>query len=255
MPTPDRIKAASLAKRQRVCRVCGAQFVVRSADRLGASCSPPCRKEVNRLAQTGRVQSEETKAKRSASMKQTMSDPVRKEARSASARAALSKLWDDPEFRARRSQASSERMRQRHADPAWQRIRDERSSRVMKANWEKHRDIFTQQALDRYERGVCSLNQGEAEERKRAAAKWIMTQAQASLHSETNYDEVFRNVQARIRSEHPFYGDTESRDYYEYCQKIGKMVTSHPECRAIADQHLGIAITRFSAQWQAKKSK
>jgi hypothetical protein len=147
-------------------------------------------------------------------------------------------------------------MKRRHTDPEFQERRDARSSRTMKANWEKHRNTFTAQSIERYQRmaaegsGICS---DDSEARKRLAAKWIMKRAQEALHTETDYNEVYAMVQARLRREMPYDGPAESADYYEYCSKLGRAVTLSPECREIADSFLAEAIPRFAAEWRKHK--
>ncbi len=252
MPTPDHIRQASLAKRRRVCVVCGATFHVKSADRIGRACSPEhLRVHRSRIAE-GRTQSIETRRKRSESLRNARADPERN-ARWTAAAAEGSRRWHaDDDNATAFAQSSSERMKRRHADPDWQKVRDERSSRTMKANWDKHRDAYVRAACDRYARGV-GINTAESERRKVLAARWIMKHAQDALHTETDYDEVFARVQRQLRTETPYHEATHG-DYQDYSRALGTRVANSPECREIADGFLSEAIPRFAAEWKAAKT-
>lgn len=256
MPTPERIKLASLEKRRRVCAVCGAKFLVRSVDRVGLTCSPPCLKKRMAESASKRRASPETRAKMSAAAKAWYSDPAKK-AGWHEATAAATKRWHaDPENAAAFAKRSSERMKRRHhEDTEFQERRNERSSRVMKANWEKHRDLFTRQSAERYQAMLeagTGLLSDEAKARKVEANKWILKQATGALHTETDYNEVYAEVQARLRREQPF---SPGEDYYEYCKWLGNAVVMSPECRQIADAFLGEAIPRFAKEWNARKAQ
>lgn len=252
MPTPERIKLASLAKRKRICTVCGAHFIVAKADRKGAACGPVCLSEVQRRNRLGKKATVETKAKMSASQKAFMAaNPAIAKRRVDIGRAALKHLWaEDAEALAR---ASSERMKARHKDPDFQQRRDERSSRVMKDNWKKHRELFVQQSKDRYKSGITGLNEGEAADKRDAASKWIMKKAQEALHTETDFDDVFTAEHNRLRREMPYDGPKEGSDYMEYLGKLARAVNASPKVRAIADTFMREAIPRFAEEWQAQK--
>ena len=126
----------------------------------------------------------------------------------------------------------------------------------MRENWVRHRDVFIENAHARYAQmladgtGLCSE---DAKERKREANKWIMKRANDAMHAETNYDETYTEVQARIRREQPFIGEANGGDYYEYCSWLGTQVVTSPECREIADAFMAEAIPRFAAEWNARK--
>lgn len=158
----------------------------------------------------------------------------------------------DPVNAAAASARSSARMKALHQDPQFQVRRNERSARTMRANWEKHRDLYIAQASERYINGI-GLNSDEANAKRSAAAAWIMKRAQAALHTETNYDAVYADVQARLRREMPYDGPKNESDYYDYLKNLGKATVSHPECRSIADHFMAEAIPRFSAQWRNRR--
>ncbi len=123
----------------------------------------------------------------------------------------------------------------------------------MKANWEKHREAFTQQSIERYARMKAEgsgLLSEQAEARKREAAAWIMKKAARALHAETNYNEVYAEAQARIREEQPF---NHSDDYYEYLKWLGHETVNSPECRELADSFMSDAIPRFASAWRKKR--
>ena len=258
MPTPERVKLASLEKRKRICTICEAHFIVRSVDRKGVACSKDCLRKSMALRQKGHKQSPETIAKRSQAMKAVRADPERRAAWHAATAAAIKKWHTDPANAAAFAKRSSERMKRRHTDPDFQKRRDERSSRVMSANWQRHRESFIQQSIDRYERmaseGTGLLSE-EAKAKKAVANKWILKQAQAALHTETDYDVTYTEVQARLRMERPYDGPQEGSDYLEYLQWLGRSVVNSPECRAIADDFLSRAIPHFAAEWNTRKKQ
>ena len=200
----------------------------------------------------GRKQSPETIAKRAASIAAwRAANPEANAARQAKCAAKLKAFTKTPEFAAQ----SSERMKRRHADPEWQKVRDARSSRTMKANWQKHRDAFTAAAVERYGRNIAlgvGINSSEVEARKRIASKWIMTNAMAALHAETDFDEVWNDVLARLRREIPYDGPLEGSDYMDYLAKLGKLVTADPAIRELSDGFMATAIPRFAEQWNAQ---
>lgn len=254
MPTPDWIKQAALAKRQRICVICGAHFVVPKNDRPGKTCSAGCLSALRADNSSGRNQRPETVAKRAATLKAIRADPARNEAWKKNAAAGLAKWLAAPANAEALARRSSERMKQRHTDPEFQKRRNERSSRVMKENWQQHHDKFAAMAGERYaesEAAGTGINSAEAKARKALAAKWIMTKAQEALHTETDYNAAYADVQARLRREFPYDGPSEAADYYEYCQMIGRLTANHPELRAIADPFMSAAIPRFAAEWRA----
>ena len=254
MPTPDWKREESRKKRERTCTICGTEFLVRSVDRKGVSCSKLCLSEVHRRAHSGKMQSEETKAKRIASLKITRNDPERKAKWDAAVRVGLEKYMSNPDNRAAVSARSSAHMRKLHTDPEFQKRRDERSSRVLKAVWVNHRDKFTQYAVERYARGEA-CNSEEGKRNKVIAAKWIMKKAQEALHTETDYDAQYAEVQAQLRREMPYDGPLDSSDYFDYLQKLGKAVVNHPDLRKLQDEYMKNAIPKFSAEWRAKKKE
>lgn len=255
MGTPIHIREASLKKRQRVCVICGAEFVVRNASIIGRACSKPCASAHQSRIQSGRIVSDETRAKRSASLKAKHADPEFAAKWRAKNAAAVAAWHSNPDNATAFAKRSSERMKKRHGDPEWQKVRNERSSRTMKKNWETYRDLFTAQSAERYIRNIelgRGINTGEAEAKKRTAAKWIMKQAQAALHTETDYNEVYAAVQAKLRREIPYDGPQGTADYFDYLRKLGSLVTNSPECREIADGFLSTAIPRFAEEWRKK---
>lgn len=253
MPTPQWIKDRAREARKRTCVICGAEHFVKKSSHAGKTCSGKCLSALKAQLRTGQKTSAETKSKLSAAIKRKYEDPAFAEKQQKATREAQKRWHDDPENAASFARRSSERMKRRHADPKWQKVRDERSSRVMKANWEKHRDTFVRQAIDRYARmkdegtGIVSE---QSEAKKRKAAKWIMKRASDAMHAETDYNETYAEVQARIRRERPF---EPGGDYYEYCKWLGAEVVNSPECREIADSFMSEAIPRFAAEWQQKK--
>ena len=254
MPAPQWIRERALKARQRTCVICGTEFVVKKSSHAGKTCSVPCRKKLMSQNAKARRASPEQRAKLSLTMKEKYKDPAYAKRHKDATRSAQKKWHADPENAAAFAKRSSDRMKQRHADPEWQKVRNERSSRVMKENWEKYRDTFTQHSAERYQQMLktgSGLLSEEAEERKRAAAKWIMKRANDALHEETDYNEVYARVQARIRAEQPFDGEG---DYYTYCRWLGREVVNSPECRQVADEYMSEAIPRFSALWRERKA-
>ncbi len=254
MPTPEWKREESRRKRQRTCAVCGTEFLVRSVDRQGATCSKQCLSKHLSQKQTGRVQSEESRAKRSATMKTLRADPEANARWSAAAHAGIKRYLADPDNFAAFSARASDQMRKLHTDPEFQQRRNERSSRVMKQNWVKYREKFTQDAIEKYARGEA-CNSEEAKANKAKAAKWIMKKAQEALHTETDYDERYAEIQAQLRREMPYDGPLETSDYYDYLQKLGKATVNHPELRELADTFMSEAIPRFAAAWHERKGQ
>ena len=238
----------SLKKRERVCVICGAQFLVAKTSSKGASCSKPCFSEIIRQKQLGKKASEETKAKRSATLKKVRNDPERKAEWDAAAAAGIKKHMADPSNRVAASARSSARMRKMHTDPEFQKRRNERSSNVMKAVWVNHREKLTRLAVERYARGEA-CNSEEGRNNSSIATKWIMKKANEALRLETDYNERYAEIQARLRREMPYNGPLDSSDYYDYLKKLGTAVTSHPELCKLHNDFMVQAIPRFSAEW------
>lgn len=84
------------------------------------------------------------------------------------------------------------------------------------------------------------LDGGVRECNKRALKK-----AAEALRLETNYVEVFTDVQARLRREFPYDGPKEGSDYAEYCEKLGRMTVQHPEVVKISRDFLSNNLSRF----------
>lgn len=208
---------------------------------------------------TRRKQSPETIAKRVASLRAWAEANPEAYAAKIAAQVAGSKRWRAiPENAAKISKMHSERMTRRHAEGDWKQEggRSGISSRTMKATWEKHREHLTAVAHERYASmvengtGLCST---DSMARKAKASKWIMKQAQGALHAETDYDEVYAEVQARLRRECPYDGPPTGEDYMDYLRKLGRDVVNSPECRELADSFMAKAIPRFAAEWKKKK--
>lgn len=257
MGQPAHIREASRLKRLRRCTICGAEFLVRDTCRKGLACSKPCLSEHLRRRKLGTTQSEETKAKRSVSLRAVRSDPERNAAWAANAAAGVRKWHEHPDNAEKAAQEMSSRMRLLHQDPEFQARRNERSSRVMTENWKKYRDQYVSAAIKRYEREATDgtgINCGAKAQRKVEACKWIMKKAKEALHNETAIDQMFTSVQARLRVEMPFRGQSESEDYYEYLKILGKAVVEDPEYRALADTFMSQAIPRFAAEWNSLRA-
>lgn len=248
----DCLRAEWKKKRERVCVICDTTFHAKRAGHKGLTCSVECRSILQSKNASGRSASDETRKKQSDSARLMHSDPEWREQWLVRQREWQVEWHKDPKNAADFAQRSSERMKKRHQDPEWQKVRNARSSRVMKENWAQYREEYTQRAAEQYqqmERDGTGLLSEKALERKLQATKWIMKRANEALHSETEYNEVYAAVQARIRIEQPF----EEGDYIDYCRWLGTQVVNSPECREIADGFLSGAIPRFAAQWQNKK--
>ena len=252
MPVPEWKREASRKKRQRVCTVCGAEFMVTKVGHTGFTCSKPCLSKRLSEKHTGKVASPESRAKISAALKAVRSDPERNAKWNAAAHEGIKRYLADPDNLAAFSARASERMRQRHADPEFQKRRNERSSRTMKETWTKYREKFTQIAIDKYARGE-GLNSEEGKANKVKATKWIMKKAQEALRTQTDYEARFAEIQAQLRREMPYDGPLGTSDYYDYLQKLGKAVANHPELRKMADDFLSEAIPHFAQIWNETK--
>lgn len=252
MPTPDHIRQASLAKRRRVCVICDKEFHVKSADRVGRTCSKEHQRiHISRI-QKGRKQSPETITKRSESIRAVWADPEKRSSWKEATTEGI-RRWHENEVNARIfAKRSSERMKRRHADPEWQKVHKERSSRTMRANWAKYRNEYVAAACRRYEQGI-GINSEDSIKKKNAACTWILKQAQAALHTETNYDAVFTEVQRQLRASMP-YDPIVHGDHNEYSRLLGKKVVDSAECREIADGFLATAIPKYAAEWRTSRA-
>ena len=248
------IRKRSAENRRKHCVVCQQEFVARQI--TIKTCSAACRSEHQGNLKRGVAQSAETVAKRSAAMKAVRADPVKNAEWNAAAQAALVRYRADPANAEKISKRSSEHMARLHQDPEFQARRDERSSRTMKANWEKHRDLYLEKA---YERSAQDQANGtgiwseDAIARKNAASKWIMKKSAEAMRLETDYNEVYATVQARLRAEMPYDGPQDGSEYMDYLQRLGTAVVSSPECREIADRFMSEAIPRFAKAWRERK--
>lgn len=198
--------------------------------------------------------SAEANAKMAATMRARFADPEYRAMHKARSAAAIKKWHSNPENAAKFAQRSSERMKKRHAEGNWKAEggRAGLSSRGVKKALNTHKEMYRKMAKDRYAAGL-GLNSDTAKSAKVAAGKWIMKAAHAALHLETNYDELYRDAQLRLRREMPYDGPSDCADYYEYIKKLGTATVNSPECRKVADDFMRVAIPRFAKKWQAQK--
>jgi hypothetical protein len=195
--------------------------------------------------------SEETKAKRAASMRARWADPEYRAALKVSLKASAQRLQADPEKAAAFAARSSERMKRRHQDPEWQIVRNARSSRVGKANWAhpEIRERLTEFARHNY----AKLHTDAAKLASRTAAKWILKQAWAEMLAATEYANTYRDVQAEMRMKHPYDGPQDSAAYSEHCQRIGRLVVTDQRLKDIQFDFMRDAIPRWADAWKKKK--
>ena len=252
MPTPQWIKERSLEARLRTCVICENEFFAKKSSHVGKTCSTECLKALMVKNATGRKASAETRAKMRASHKLLNKDQEYKKRRMSAAIKGIRNWHADPKNAEKFSKIASERMKKFHQDPEYLKRKSERSSRVMKETWSKHRELFISQAIERYERMKKNGTGILSEDAKKASAKankWIMRNAMDALHNETNYNEVYAQVQARLRKEVPFIP---GNDYYEYLRWLGMEVTQSHECREIADAFIPQALSKFAKEWRDK---
>ncbi len=198
--------------------------------------------------------SPEHKAKIAAAHRAKFNDPEYKAMHKARSAAASKKWHSDPENAAKFAQRSSERMKKRHAEGNWKGEggRSAMSSRTIKKALETHKEMYRQMAKDRYADGL-GINSEKSKAAKVAANKWIMKAAKDALHSETNYNEVYREAHLRLRREMPYDGPSDGADYHEYIKKLGTATVNSPECRKVADDFMRVAIPRFAKKWHEQK--
>ena len=198
--------------------------------------------------------SAEQKAKIAAAHRAKFADAEYRAMHKARSVAANKKWHSNPENAAKFAQRSSERMKKRHAEGDWKAEggRAGISSRGVKKALDAHKEMYQKMAKERYAAGL-GLNSDTAKSAKVAAGKWIMKAALAALHSETNYNEVYRDTQFKLRREMSYNGPSDGADYYEYIQKLGTATVNSPECRKVADDFMRVAIPRFAKKWQAQK--
>lgn len=237
---------------KRVCAVCRTGFTVSRSSFKGITCSSTCLSAYQSRMRTGQKDTVETKAKKSAALKKAWADPDRAAEWRKAAAEGISAWHGNPENAEAFAERSSARMKARHCDPEFQARRDVRSSETMKKNWERYRELYEAQSVDRYlqmrenQTGLCSP---EAMRKRDERAKWVLTKAQEALHAETDYDATYAEVQARLREESPYDAVEWGGDYMGYLQDLGRKVVSSPECRGIADPFLSAAFSRFSEEW------
>jgi hypothetical protein len=198
--------------------------------------------------------SPEHKAKIAAAHRAKFNDPAYKAMHKARSAAANKKWHSNPENAAKFAQCSSERMKKRHAENNWKAEggRSGISSRGIKKALDTHKEMYREMAKDRYAAGL-GINSDTAKSAKVAAGKWIMKAANEALHSETNYNEVYREAHLRLRREMPYDGPSDGADYHEYIKKLGTATVNSPECRKVADDFMRVAIPRFAKKWQEQK--
>jgi hypothetical protein len=196
-------------------------------------------------------QSEETKAKRAASMRARWADPEHRAALTAGIKAAAQRIQADPEKAAAFAARSSERMKRRHQDPEWQIVRNARSSRVAKANWADPviRERLTEASRNNY----AQLHTEAARLASRTAAKWILKQAWAEMLAATDYANTYRDVQAEMRMKYPYDGPQDSAAYSKHCQRIGRLVVTDQRLKDIQFDFMRDAIPRWADAWKNKK--
>jgi len=246
--------AASRERRRRVCTICGDVFFVKQQANIGKACAnAECRRKARPTTLRGRKQSPEERQRRSESAKAYWADPERKAAHAAATRESLKKWHSVPENAAKFAKRSSDRMTRLHTEPAFQQRRDARSSAVMKRNWQQYRELFTQQAIERYA-SARGINSPESNARRDAACKWILKQSMQALHSETNIRELMSETTLRLRREFPYDGPQTGSDYQDYIGVIGRKMAADPKIRALADGFMADAIPRFAKAWQERKT-
>jgi hypothetical protein len=198
--------------------------------------------------------SAEHKAKIAAAHRAKFADPEYGAMHKARMVAGIKKWHSNPKNAAKFAQRVSERMKKRHAEDDWKAEggRSGISSRAIKKTLEAHKEMFRKLAKDRYDAGL-GINSDAAKSAKVAAGKWIMKAALAALHSETNYNEVYRDAHLRLRREMPYDGPADHADYYEYIKKLGTAIVNSPECRKLSDEFMRVAIPRFAKKWHEQK--
>lgn len=198
--------------------------------------------------------SAEHKAKIAAAHRAKFADPEYRAMHKARSVAANKKWHSNPANAAKFAQRSSDRMKKRHAEDNWKAEggRAGISSRGIKKALDTHKEMYRKIAKDRYAAGL-GLNSDAAKSAKVAAGKWIMKAAKDALHSETNYNEVYREAHLRLRREMPYDGPSDGADYHEYIKKLGTATVNSHECRQVADDFMRVAIPRFAKKWQAQK--
>lgn len=133
---------------------------------------------------------------------------------------------------------------------AWRKTNPEWEQRRRDAAIEACRtDEYRSAALDRYlamtvnGSGICSESVRKFTANR---AKWVLTKAREALNSETDFADLWRITQERLRQEMPFDGQEDSDDYFEYARKLGKAVACDPAIRKFQDDFFKEAIPRFS---------
>ena len=198
--------------------------------------------------------SPEHKAKIAVAHRAKFNDPEYRAMHKARSAAANKKWHSNPENAAKFAQRSSEQMKKRHAEGNWKAEggRAGISSRGIRKALDTHKEMYRKMAKDRYDAGL-GINSDTAKSAKAAAGKWIMKAALAALHSETNYNEVYREEHLRLRREMPYNGPSDGADYHEYIKKLGTATVNSPECRKVADDFMRVAIPRFAKKWHEQK--
>lgn len=245
-------KAARLSA-PRACTKCGASFTVKRTGSTKRFCSTDC------AAATRPAPSEAATEARSRSMKAywVSLDGGAREARGCKIRDSLErKRREDPEFARAETERGRLLMRRLQENPEIRRRTRDGAAGAMRELWRDPatRAAFTQQARDRYAAGK-GFASPEAKLKTAARSKWIFKRAWRELMADTEYGDLYRDTQERLRREKPYDGPKEGSDYMEYLAKLGRAVVNDPPMRALFNRFMSEALPRLSDEWRLRSNQ
>lgn len=198
----------------------------------------------------GRKHTPESNAKRAEASRLKWQDPEFRAKASAAMKEGQKRAAADPVKAAKRSATTSAHMKRMHQDPEFQARRNKRSSETLKATWARSemRARFIDQAREKYAAKI-GVSRADSVAASKAANRWILTQANAELRAATDYNAVYKEVQAQMRLDFPYDGPEDDAFYKEYLGKLGRRVVAHPRLVKISREFLSEAIPRWAKVW------
>jgi endogenous inhibitor of DNA gyrase (YacG/DUF329 family) len=80
---------------------------------------------------------------------------------------------------------------------------------------------------------------------------WALKKVREELDNDTDYIQLWKATQARLRQEMPYDGPLSGSDYMDYLKKLGKALLADPAIRDMQAQFMKAAIPRIHAERRA----
>lgn len=216
MPTSPERRAASLAKRQRICDICGVDFIAKRA-RHKNICSQACNLERNRRLQRAR------------------SDLARQE-------------WVKVCPTCAKEHVANRKSSLGYCSQECRQVR------ISSANLgRRHTDEYKVKARERYAemkregRGICSEEARQATKRR---VRWVMKKARDDLTANPEFVDLWKETKARLELENPFSAFDTSKDWFEYRRMIGHLLCSDRVLWELSSRLMSEALRLRSAEWR-----